>query len=44
MPEISSEKDTISLKIEKFNEKRVRTERFDLIIRNPYLVKKCHIK
>lgn len=44
MPEVSSEKDTISLKIEKFNEKRVKTERFDLIIRNPYVVKKMPYK
>lgn len=44
MLEVSSKKDTISLKIEKFNEKRVKTKRFDLIIRNPYMVKKHHIK
>lgn len=44
MPEVSSQKNTISLKIENFNEKRVKTERFDLIIRNPYMVKKMPYK
>lgn len=44
MPEVLPQKDTISLKIEKFNEKIVKTERFDLIIRNPYVIKKTPYK
>lgn len=40
MPEVLSQGNTISLKIEKFNEKIVKSERFDLIIRNPYVIKK----
>ena len=44
MPEVSSEEDTISIKIKKFNEKKVKTEKFDLSIRNPYLIKKMQYK
>lgn len=44
MPEVSSEEDTISIKIKKFNEKKVKTEKFNLSIRNPYLTKKMQYK
>lgn len=44
MPEVSSEEDTISIKIKKFNEKKVKTEKFNLSIRNPYLIKKMQYK
>ena len=44
MPEISSEKDTISIKIKKFNDKKVKTEKFNLSIRNPYLIKRMQYK
>lgn len=43
MPKISSQKDKISLEIEKFNEKVVKTKRFDLKIRNPYMIKKMQL-
>lgn len=44
MPEISPQDDAILLKIEKFNEKIVKTNKFDLIIRNPYTVEKSAYK
>ncbi|MCI8291289.1 MAG: hypothetical protein HFJ25_03425 [Clostridia bacterium] len=40
MPEISTEEESILLKIDKFKEKTVKTEKFDLKIRNPYMIKK----
>lgn len=43
-PEVLSQKETISLKIDKFNEKIVKIERFDLIIRNPYVIRKTPYK
>lgn len=44
MPEVTSQNDIISLKIEKFNEKIIKTRRFDLIIRNPYTIKTTSYK
>lgn len=43
-PEIIKQEDTISLKVKRFDEKRVKTERFDLIIRNPYMVMQSQYK
>mgnify|MGYP004543852133 CR=1 FL=1 len=43
MPEISTKNNEVCLKIKKFNEK-IKTEKFDLVIRNPYLIKKLDYK
>jgi len=45
-PEIENKGKEILLKINKFKEKLVRTEKFELIIDNPYLIEKtpCNIK
>lgn len=40
MPKVLSQKNTISIKLEKFNENVVKTEKFDLIIRKPYCIEK----
>lgn len=37
-PKVSIQKNAISLKVEKFEEKVIETEKFDLIIRNPYSI------
>lgn len=44
MPEVLSKKDTILLKLERFNEKSIKTTKFDLIIRNPYIIEKTSYK
>ena len=44
IPEFSSNGDEVCLKIKKFNEKRVKVGKFDLVIRNPYLIKKLDYK
>lgn len=44
IPEFSSNGDEVCLKIKKFNEKRVKVGKFDLVIRNPYLMEKMAYK
>lgn len=44
MPEASSKGNDVYLKIHKFNEKRIKTEKFNLVIRNPYLIEKMDYK
>lgn len=44
MPEISKQKETLTLKVKRFNEKIVKTEKFDLIIRNPYIIRQFQYK
>lgn len=44
MPEVLSKKDTILLKLERFNEKSIKTTKFDLIIKNPYIIEKTSYK
>ena len=44
MPEASSKGNDVYLKIRKFNEKRIKTEKFNLVIRNPYLIEKMDYK
>lgn len=43
-PEVLSKNDEICLKIKKFSEKRMRTSKFDVIIKNPYLIEKLDYK
>lgn len=44
MPEATSKGNDMYLKIHKFNEKRIKTEKFNLVIRNPYLIEKMDYK
>ena len=44
MPEVSSKDNEVYLKIKKFKEKKIKTERFDISIRNPYLIEKMDYK
>ena len=44
MPTASSKGNDVYLKIRKFNEKRIKTEKFNLVIRNPYLIEKMDYK
>ncbi len=44
MPEVSSQEDAIVLKVEKFQEKVIETEKFNLIIKNPYTIKQTMYK
>ena len=44
MPEASYKGNDVYLKIHKFNEKRIKTEKFNLVIRNPYLIEKMDYK
>lgn len=44
MPEASYKENDVYLKIHKFNEKRIKTEKFNLVIRNPYLIEKMDYK
>lgn len=44
MPEVSSKGNDIYLKIKEFKEKKIKTERFDISIRNPYLIEKMDYK
>lgn len=44
MPEASYKGNDVYLKIHKFNEKRIKTEKFNLVIQNPYLIEKMDYK
>lgn len=44
MPEVVPNDDEIYLKIKKSKEKKIKTEKFDIVIRNPYLIEKTEYK
>lgn len=44
MPEVKIQENDILLKIKKSNEKKIQTDRFDIVIRNPYAVTKSQYK
>lgn len=44
IPEASTKDNEICLKIKKDNEKRIKTGKFDVIVRNPYLIEKSVYK
>ena len=44
MPDVKVQEDDILLKIKKFSEKKIQTDRFDIIIKNPYTVTQSQYK